>query len=163
MNIKNGITRIMLALLCACLVAPALGQIDLQHTVQKVERVALDSGEVEVRLVDAERVIPGDELRYTVYFRNDGDRPIDPATIVITDPLPRKTTYIEGTAFGAGTEIRFSVDGGQTFGAPDELTLVQDGVETAARPEDYTTIRWEFSPVLEPGEQSHVAFNVQLR
>jgi uncharacterized repeat protein (TIGR01451 family) len=158
------LVRAMLAAAGALgLIQPALADIALESTVHKVERVALDDGRVETRLVAAERVVPGDELRYTIAFRNAGDTPIDPGTIVITDKLPGDLEYIDGTAYGAGTQVTYSVDGGVTFGSPEALSVVREGVEAPAQPRDYTHIRWQFTPPLTPGEGAHVSFNARLQ
>lgn len=145
-------------------VAPVIEpQVTLTNRVEKVERFKTPDGALESRLVPAEKVIPGDELRYTIVFENTGEQAVDAGSVVITNPLPANTEYLDGTAFGAGTDISFSTDGGQSFANPDELLVLADGVETLAQARDYTTIRWVFAPELAPGEKSHVSFNVRLK
>ena len=117
---------------------------------------------MERRLVDANCVVPGDELRYTVRFTNDGTLPVDAGTIVITDTIPAHTEYLDGTAFGSGTEVQFSLDG-EAFAQPMDLNTVKEGVEVLASAKDYRSIRWVFAPALEPGETGHVSFNVRLK
>ncbi len=163
MQRKSSLSFWLTAPLLWLVALPALAQIALESQVQKVEHIEHDDGQVETRLVDADSVVPGDELRYTISFRNEGDEPIDPNSIVITDPLPRATRYIDGTAFGAGARVTYSVDRGQSFADPEALYVESNGTRRQATPEDYTAIRWEFEPGLEPGEASHVSFNVQLR
>ena len=143
-------------------VQAAHAQVKLNNTIKKVETFVNESGDVERRLVDATSVVPGDELRYTVHFINEGELPVDAGTIVITDVIPAHTEYLDGTAFGAGTDVWFSVDG-ETFAAPQELSLVKDGVEVTASAKDYRSIRWTFGPELEPGDSGHVSFNVRLK
>lgn len=135
----------------------------LTNSVQKVETFVNDSGEAETRLVGTDSVVPGDELRYTVTFANVGARVVDADSIVITNPVPDNTQYIEGSAFGAGTRIVFSVDGGENYAVPDALTVTdEDGSVRVAEPREYTHIRWTFEPDLEPGQEGSVFFRVTL-
>jgi uncharacterized repeat protein (TIGR01451 family) len=113
-------------------------------------------------MVDANSVVPGDELRYTITFTNDGGETVDAGSVVITNPLPDETEYLDGTAFGSGTDIVFSVDG-ENFAAPEALSVIQDGVEAPASAKDYHSIRWAFRPALEPGETGNVSFSVRLK
>lgn len=155
-------TTMILACACAFAASAAEAQVRLENTIKKVETFVNEAGDVERRLVDANSVVPGDELQYTVRFTNEGTLPVDAGTIVITDAIPAHTEYLEGTAFGAGTEVMFSVDG-EAFGQPDELNVVKEGAEMIASARDYRSIRWTFAPALEPGETGHVSFNVRLK
>jgi uncharacterized repeat protein (TIGR01451 family) len=138
-------------------------QVSLSNSVQKVEEYVDEQGMPQRRLVDADSVVPGDELRYTIAFVNTGTEPVDAGSIVITNPVPESTEYLADTAFGAGTEISYSADGGRTFGAPDTLREGLDGASRLIPAAQYTTIRWVFQPVLEPGGKGHVSFNVRLK
>ena len=140
----------------------AEAQVRLENTIKKVETFVNEAGDVKRRLVDANSVVPGDELQYTVRFTNEGTLPVDAGTIVITDAIPAHTEYLEGTAFGAGTDVQYSIDG-ESFGHPDDLSLIKEGAEVIASAKDYRSIRWKFAPALEPGETGHVSFNVRLK
>lgn len=150
------------ALLLALATTVAHAQVKLENTIKKVETFVNEDGEVQRRLVDANSVVPGDELQYTVRFTNGGQLPVDAGTIVITDAIPAHTEYLDGTAFGAGTEIWFSVDG-EEFAQAEDLLIVQDGVQMPAAAKDYRSIRWTFGPALEPGDSAYVSFNVRLK
>ena len=163
MKSKLGLARTLFALCTLCWLTPALAAVALTTTVQKVERVAAADGTVTTKLVDAEKVVPGDEMHYTITFRNDSDAPVDAGSVVITNPIPQDTVYIDGSAFGSGTKITFSVDGTEHFATPDQLTVMRDGVEVPATGADYTAIRWTFGPALAPEAQSYVSFNVRLK
>lgn len=153
---------VSLALLSAFATSLAHAQVRLDNTIKKVETFVNEAGDVERRLVDANSVVPGDELQYTVHFTNNGQESVDAGTIVITDAIPAHTEYLDGTAFGAGTEIWFSVDG-EMFASPADLSVVKDGAEMAAAAKDYRSIRWAFAPALEPGDSGYVSFNVRLK
>ncbi len=147
---------------CCLLVAgTGLAQVKLESTVMKVEAVVNERGVAERHLVDAEHLLPGDELRDTILFNNEGTQVVDARSIVITNPIPPDTEYLEGTASGSATEIVFSVDG-ETFARPEELLVLDGEREVPATAEDYRIIRWTFQPPLAPGESSDVSFNVLL-
>ena len=155
--------QIVTVLACAGWIAPALADVKLNTTVQKMERVAAPDGSVGSRLVPAEKVIPGDDVHYTISFVNDGKSAADAGSVVITNPVPENTQYIADSAFGSGTTVQFSVDGGKTFHPANELSVVRDGVKMPATSADYTTIRWIFGPALAPAAQSYVSFNARLQ
>ncbi len=157
-----GTVRLLVGLAGLLLAAHAAAEVKLENTVQKVETFVNESGAVERRLLAADAVVPGDELRYTISFSNVGAEVVDAESIVITNPIPENTEYLEDTAFGAGTVIVFSLDG-ETFAVPEALKVMEGGVEVSASAKDYQAIRWTFAPALEPGESSHVSFNVRLK
>jgi len=156
------LVTMILTLLMAVAVPAANAQVKLDNTIKKVETFVNEAGDVERRLVDATSVVPGDELQYTERFTNNGELPVDAGTIVITDVVPAHTEYLDGTAFGAGTQVLYSVDG-ERFAAPVDLSLVKEGVEVIASAKDYRSIRWTFGPQLQPGDSGYVSFNVRLK
>ena len=149
--------------LCMTLIAfGAEAQVRLENTIKKVQTYVDESGEVKRRMVDATSVVPGDELQYVVKFVNEGAVPVDAGTIVITDAIPEHTVYLDGTAFGSGTDIKFSLDG-KAFAAAQELLVQATDENVPAKASDYSAIRWTFGPALKPGESSYVSFNVRLK
>ncbi|NOX51583.1 MAG: DUF11 domain-containing protein [Gammaproteobacteria bacterium] len=153
---------LMFALFAVFTAQAAQAQVRLDNTIKKVQTFVNESGEVQRRMVDADSVIPGDELQYTIRFTNHGEQTVDAGTIVITDAIPSHTEYLDGTAFGSGTQISFSVDG-EGFAAPAQLLVLNEGDEGLASAQQYTGIRWAFSPMLAPGESGYVSFNVRLK
>ena len=154
---------VLAALLAAGFSTPVLAQVELKTTVNKV---VIETGEDDKpvrRLVEAANVVPGDTLQYVISFSNKGTDVVDAGSIVITNPLPPDTVYLEGTAQGSGTDISFSVDSGTTFGQPGDLKVMKDDVQTAAQAADYTTIRWAFKQALEAGKTGDVTFSVRLK
>jgi uncharacterized repeat protein (TIGR01451 family) len=157
-----GAWRLLLTTSLLVAASSAAAQVALENTVQKVETFVNEAGEPQRRLVDADSVVPGDELRYTITFANKGPEVVDAGSIVITNPIPPETTYLDGTAFGSGTEIDYSVDG-ENFGLAEALTISQGDAEVIASAKDYQSIRWVFQPALEPGETGNVSFSVRLK
>jgi uncharacterized repeat protein (TIGR01451 family) len=161
-NRGSGAVRLFVLFSSLVLSVHAAAEVTLENSVQKVEIFLNESGEQERRLVDASSVVPGDELRYTIKFSNNGTDVVDANSVVITNPVPDNTDYLEDTAFGSGTVIAFSLDG-EAFAAPEALTVMDQGVEVSASAKEYRAIRWTFQPELKPGESSHVSFNVRLK
>ncbi|MDJ0917872.1 MAG: hypothetical protein QNJ05_08915, partial [Woeseiaceae bacterium] len=136
------------------------GTLEVQTTVQKETVTTNEDGEQVKELVPAETVIPGERVVYTITFRNTGDEPAD--DVIITNPISESLTYVQGSAFGPGMELQFSVDG-QRFAAAEDLVIEKDGEMRAAAPEDYSHIRWILQSDLESGAQGTVRFSAQLK
>lgn len=86
------------------------GHITLQTIVQK-ESFSLDEkGKEKRELIPAGTVTPGEEVIYTIFFTNIDKQPVEGVEIV--DHIPTNTLYKAESAFGPGTAIKFSVDGG---------------------------------------------------
>jgi uncharacterized repeat protein (TIGR01451 family) len=136
------------------------GHLSVTTVVQKKQVTVNEEGETETRLVPAETVIPGESVVYTITFQNISDEAAD--EVVVTNPIAESLTYIEGSAFGPGTKILFSIDGGQTFAKRDELTVTENGESRAARPGDFTHIRWVMQQDLAAGAQGIARFAAVL-
>jgi len=154
---------ILAVLFAAGLSTPVRAQVELKNMVNKVVIETGEDNQPVRRMVDAANVVPGDTLQYVISFSNKGTDVVDAGSIVITNPLPPDTVYLDGTAQGSGTQISFSVDSGATFGQPGELKVIKNEVETAAQAADYTTIRWVFKQALEAGKTGDVTFSVRLK
>ena len=159
---KYSISAILMMLaLSLQAVAQEQGHLNVTTTVQKQEVTVNDSGEAETRLVAADTVVPGESVVYTITFQNISDEPA--ANVVITNPISEDLTYVSGSAFGPGTVIQFSTDGGQNFAAADELTVIDDGVSRPAGPDDFTHIRWVMQNELAVGAQGTARFTAVLK
>ena len=135
------------------------GHIDIKTVVQKEEVSVDDTGARKTELVAAETVVPGDEVVYTVSFANVSEEPAE--NVVITNPLPAQLTYVDGSAFGPGAEVQFSVDG-ENFAPADKLSVSEDGFDRPARNEDFTHIRWVMDGDIAPGEHGMAQFRARL-
>ncbi len=139
------------------------GAIELQTTVEKRLQRMLPSGKVETTFAPAATVVPGDTVAYTIEARNlSADQAAE--RVVITDPIPDHTHYVDGSARGEGAEVLFSVDGGMRFDTAEQLRVkAEDGSVRAATARDYTHIRWVFRDSLAPSETRAVRFFAQLQ
>jgi len=159
---KYSISAILMMLaLSLQAVAQEQGHLNVTTTVQKQEVTVNESGEAETRLVAVDTVVPGESVVYTITFQNISDEPA--ANVVITNPISEGLTYVDGSAFGPGTVIQFSTDGGQNFAAADELTVIDDGVSRPAGPDDFTHIRWVMQNELAVGAQGTARFTAVLK
>ena len=151
MKILSGILLTLLAFTAA-----AQSHIDVQTTVQKEEVFLNDTGEEEKRLVPAEKVLPGETVYYTITFTNTSDEVAD--NVVVTNPIAEELLYLDGSAFGPGMAIVFSVDGGETFAAANELNVTENGETRAAEAKDFTHVRWVMQNDLAAGAQGTARF-----
>ena len=157
-------TLIGFTLMVAALTAHAIAQeahLNVTTTVQKEEVIVTETGESETTLVAAETVVPGDRVVYTITFRNVSDDAAE--NVVITNPIADALTYLDGSAYGPGSEIQFSVDGGQSFAHREALTVDEDGNVRPAEPKDFTHIRWVMKQDLPVGAQGMARFSAVLK
>lgn len=131
--------------------------------VTKAEKVVevVDKGVKSKKLMPPEKMLPGDEVMYTLTYANKTAKPAE--RVVITNPLPKHTRYKEGSAAGEGADITYSVDGGKSFATPDKLTVtVKDksgkDITRPAAAQDYTHVRWLLKQNVAPGRSGSVRF-----
>lgn len=138
---------------------PVPVQIDSQ--VQELIQVVDQNGKKHLKAVEATEITPGDRILYTTIISNKGLQFSD--NIVITNPVPKHSHYLSGTAKGEHCVITYSVDGGQSWGKAETLRVRQsDGKWRAAQASDYTHIRWEYRRSLLPLEVKKISFQTQL-
>ena len=140
--------------------AAAQGHLEITTTVQKEEEFVSDDGATKKRLVTADIVVPGETVFYTITFRNISDESAD--NVVITNPIAENLVYVNGSGYGPGTEIEFSVDGGANFGKAKDLQVVENDVARPAEARDYTHVRWVVQGDLAAGEQGTARFAAVL-
>ena len=139
----------------------AAADIRLKAAAEVEVPVVNDKGETEMQRMPATKVIPGTEVIYTITVSNLGDESAD--NVVVTDPIPENTTYVARSAFGAGTKITYSVDGGNSYDLADKLKVNDAaGNLRAAIASDYTHIRWELNFTLKPKGVAPVWFKARL-
>ena len=145
---SNSITVLRLAMLAAALggAGTALAQtaergcIELKTVAQIQETYVDERGNEATRLVPAAKVVPGDEVIWTIVANNVCTTPA--GDVAITNPVPQHMRYVSSSAFGPGAQIVFSLDG-STFAAPDALVVAEaDGSRRPARADEYSAIRW---------------------
>lgn len=131
----------------------------------EVREVNKDGKEIITR-IQAEKVVPGTQVIYTLSAKNEADQPLN--NVVISDAIPQNMVYVNGSALGlnnpANTEIIFSVDGGNRYDKATNLKVKGiDGKERVATAEDYTHIRFVLHYAIEVGAVSKVSFRALLK
>lgn len=133
------------------------------EVVQRAEREVevLEKGVKVKKVAPVEKIVPGDEVTYTLSYTNKTGKPV--TDVAVTNPVPKHTRYKEGTAAGDNAVVAFSVDGGKTYAAPDQLTVVikdKSGkdIPRPAVAQDYTHIRWVIKQTIAPGQSGSVRF-----
>lgn len=146
--------------------APALAQaadrgcIELK-TVAEIEEAYVDErGQPAKRLAPAAKVVPGDEIVWTIVANNVCAAPA--GDVAITNPVPGHMHYVGNSAFGPGADIQFSIDG-TAFAAPAALSVTDaSGARRPARAEEYSHIRWVLPRPIGPNESLIVRYRATV-
>ena len=69
----------------------------------------MEQGQKVKRLAPAGKVVPGNEVVWTITAVNVCKTPTD--NVVIANPVPEHMTYVANSAMGTGTDIAYSLDG----------------------------------------------------
>jgi uncharacterized repeat protein (TIGR01451 family) len=131
-------------------------------TIAEVESKVTASGREAVKLVPADRVVPGDRVLYTLEVRNVGATAmLAPA---VTNPIPDHMRYVADSAVGPGAEVTYSADGGHSFGQAENLKVqAPDGQMRPAVAADYTHIRWQLKHNLKPNSVAFIRFRAVVK
>jgi len=135
------------------------GCIVLKSVAEQEKEVVNANGEKTRQLVAASKIVPGMEVVWTVTANNICKVPSEKVTI--NNPVPEHMSYVANSAFGAGSDITYSLDG-KTFAAPAELSVTENGARRQARADEYRHIRWVFRSPLQPGASAVARFRAVL-
>lgn len=154
----------LLLLFALPLQAAEKGAIELKSTAEVEIAVKNDQGVVELKRVPAAstKVVPGDTVIFTNYYKNLGEKPAE--GVVLGNPVPEHMVYITGSAEGQGARIEFSIDRGKRFGLPETLKVKEkNGEERLATAAEYTHIRWTLTGAIAKGEGGSVSFRAKVK
>jgi hypothetical protein len=130
--------------------------------IAEVEATALNGGRETVKLAHADRVVPGDQVIYTLEIRNKGAMSLPPPRVDY--PIPEHMRYLDDTAAGPGADITYSIDGGRSFDRPENLQVTSpDGQKRAATAADYTHIRWQLKNILKGKSVAFARFRAVVK
>jgi uncharacterized repeat protein (TIGR01451 family) len=167
MNIKTMLShRVALSLLLlAALNAHAQTAtkpcIDLKNEAQVQEKYTDAQGKPATRLVAPGKVIPGNEIVYTITATNVCDKPVN--AVVINNAVPEHMTYVMNSAMGVGTDITYSIDG-KSFARLETLSVKNaEGVTHTPNAEDIKSIHWLYSTAINPGQSGFVRFRATVK
>jgi uncharacterized repeat protein (TIGR01451 family) len=152
---------------CLWLGVATIARAQTVEVVQRAEREVeiLEKGVKVKKVAPVEKIVPGDEVLYTLTYTNKTGKPA--TDVAITNPVPKHTRYKDGSATGDNAVITFSVDDGKTFATPDKLVVtVKDksgkDIPRPATAQDYTHIRWVIKQQLAPGQSGSVRFRAVI-
>ncbi len=160
-KIKRFIKKSLLLSVLPVLTMNAFAQVELKTEMYKVVEVQKENGTSKIEWIQADSITPGDKVGYRITIENKGDNPAD--DLVLNNPVPENTIYLDGSARGANSSIVFSVDQGKTFATPEKLFIIKDGKKLPATAKDYSNVRWVLTSSLKAGEKGSVQYVVQVK
>src|SRR5688572_2199214 len=112
-NGKSGAGKVALAILALAAAHGAVAQdkgcIELKTAAETEQEYVNEQGQKALRLVPAGKVVPGNDVVWTVTARNICSAAA--ADIVIANPVPEHMSYVVDSAMGVGADITYSLDG----------------------------------------------------
>jgi uncharacterized repeat protein (TIGR01451 family) len=160
MNGKKAIVAAVLLTLTASVYAADKACVELK-TSAETEREVVEQGQKVKRLLPAGKVVPGDEVVWTITATNVCQTAAD--NVVIANPVPEHMTYVAGSATGTGSDIAYSVDGREFKVAADLTVRGADGSTRAARADEYRAIRWTYKNAFAPGASAFVRYRAVVK
>jgi uncharacterized repeat protein (TIGR01451 family) len=160
MNGKKAIVAAMLLTLGASAYAADKACVELK-TSAETEREIVEQGQKVKRLLPAGKVVPGDEVVWTITATNVCQTPAD--NVVIANPVPEHMTYVAGSATGTGADIAYSLDGKEFKVAADLTVRGADGTARTARADEYRAIRWTYKSAFAPGATAFVRYRALVK
>jgi uncharacterized repeat protein (TIGR01451 family) len=155
-------TAAFASVLAAAMAAQPIGNDIAIRAVAEVETTISLNGREALKLVPADRVVPGDQVVYTLEIRNTGTRAV-PAPSVPFE-IPEHMRYVADSAAGPGAEVSYSVDGGHTFDRPENLKVAgPKGQMRLATAADYTHIRWQLKHGLQGNSVAFARFRAVVK
>jgi len=150
-----------LALAAGSALAAEQGCIELKSSAEVEQQYRNEQGQNATRLVPAGKVVPGDEVVWTITAKNVCNKPAD--DVVIANPVPEHMTYVADSAMGTGTEIAYSLDGKEFKPAAALSARNADGSSRGARPDEYRVIRWTYKASFAPGASGFVRYRAVVK
>jgi uncharacterized repeat protein (TIGR01451 family) len=137
------------------------GCIELKTVAESEQEYVNEAGQKAKRLMPASKVVPGDEVVWTITAKNVCDKAAD--SIVIANPVPEQMSYIANSAMGVGADITYSLDG-KDFKAPAALTVSDPtGASRAARADEFRAVRWTYKTAFAPGATAFVRYRALVK
>lgn len=139
----------------------ASAEVTLTNTIFEVVTITNKDGSKQDQWQEPDKLLPGERVGYQIEVNNQGTEPA--ADIVIANPIPEHTIYVQDSAKGLNTNIEFSVDNGKTFALPAQLFVEKDGKRVQATSADFTQVRWKINQPLAAGASSTVQYIVKIK
>lgn len=155
------IKKLTLALSLALMSTFVSAEVTLTNSMFEVVTITAEDGSTTDQWQQPDKLVPGERVGYQVEVNNQGTEPA--ADIVIANPIPEHTEYVQDSAKGLGTQVEFSVDNGKTFALPAQLFVEQNGERVQAQAADYTQVRWKLNQPLAAGDSLTVQYIVKIK
>jgi uncharacterized repeat protein (TIGR01451 family) len=131
------------------------------ETVAQMEKEVVDAKGAKTKTLEpAVKVVPGSEVVYSIRASNSCQQPSEKVTI--NNPVPEHMVYVPNSAYGAGSDITFSIDG-KSYAAAGDIKVQENGVLRPARADEIRHIRWEFKSSLKSGASAIAQFRAVLQ
>ncbi|MGK0249017.1 MAG: putative repeat protein (TIGR01451 family) [Oleispira sp.] len=153
--------KITLALSLSLMSLTANSEVTLTNTVFEVVTITSEDGGKQDRWQQPDKLLPGERVGYQIEVNNKGTE--SAADIVIENPIPENTVYVQDSAKGLNARIEFSVNNGETFALPAELFIEKNSKRVQAQAEDYSQVRWTLNKPLAAGASSSVQYIVKIK
>lgn len=160
MNGKIAIAAVWMTLMTAGAYAADKACIELK-TSAETEQEVVEQGQKVKRLAPAGKVVPGNEVVWTITAVNVCKTPTE--NVVVANPVPEHMTYVANSAMGTGTDIAYSLDGKEFKSAAELQVRAADGTTRAARADEYRVIRWTYKAAFAPGATAFVRYRAVVK
>jgi uncharacterized repeat protein (TIGR01451 family) len=132
------------------------------RAIAEVETTISLNGREARKLVPADRVVPGDQVLYTLEIRNTGTSAVLSPSVPFQ--IPDHMRYVADSAAGPGAEVSYSVDGGHIYDRPENLKVAgPKGQMRLATAADYTHIRWQLRHSLKGNSVAFARFRAVVK
>jgi uncharacterized repeat protein (TIGR01451 family) len=140
--------------------AQAAGLTATQIVERATMTVAVD-GRESLTYSPASEVQPGERVRYSLVYANDGADAAENVDLVM--PVPSEVTYLEASVEGTTGTVLFSADAGQSFAPRDDVRISDGDTTRLASAAEITHIKWQFSAPIAPAATGTVSYSAVLK
>ena len=130
------------------------------QTVEVASFAVAEDGSEILTYAPAVEVEPGEQVRYTLNYVNEGPEAAENVSLVM--PIPGEVTYLEASIAGAPSTVLFSADAGQSFAARDALMIGEGETARLATADEITHIKWDFAEPIAPASVGAISYKAVL-
>ena len=154
-------TAFALAMLSVITIPAHATGLKATQTVEVATPTADANGEEVLTFAPAVDVEPGQRVRYSLLYENEGLEPADSVSLVM--PIPSEVSYVEASAAGAASSVTFSADNGQTFALRSALMVGDAENSRVANASEITHIKWAFGAPIAPADSGAISYMAVLK
>ena len=117
-------------------------------------------GKPAKRLVPPNKVVPGNEIIWTITATNTCAKAAE--KVVVENNVPEHMVYVADSAMGAGTDIAFSLNGRDYAKLGDLKVRDADGSTRAPRADEIKSIRWVYGSAFAANATGFVRYRAKV-